>query len=170
MKSLRPYLYGAAIGVLIILLAGTANALYGTNPLRGPVPTHFNLAGRADAWGSAQTLWALPAIALFVFVLMTIVARIPAAFNFPVRVTPANRPQLESIALDMIAWLRLETVVLFALIQREAIRAAEKGTNSSPWWLLPVGLLCVFGTIALHVVAMFRVRAHAPGKTPLSAS
>ena len=168
MKSLRPILFGAALAALVALLAGTAHALYGVHPIRGPVPTHFNLAGQADAWGSPQSLLVLPAMALGVFLLMTIVSRYPAVFNFPVRATPANRAQLESIALEMIAWLRLEVVVIFALIQRAAILSAEQGRNALSGWLLPVCLVCVFGTIALHVVAMFRVRPRVVGKGPLS--
>lgn len=170
MKSLRPVLFGAALASLAALAAGTANALYGANRLRGPIPAHFNLAGKADAWGSPQSLWVLPAIALFIFLLMTFVARFPAAFNFPVRVTPANRAQLETVALGMIAWLRLEVVLLFALIQRAIIRSAEQGRNSLPSWLLPVCLVFIFGTIALHAVAMFRIPSRMPGNGPLSAS
>jgi hypothetical protein len=169
-KSLRSVLFGASLAVLVMLVAGTAYALYGAHPIHGPVPTHFNLAGQADAWGSPQTLLVLPAMALIVLLLMTIVSRFPAAFNFPVRVTPANRAQLESIALDMIAWLRLEVVAIFALIQRATIASTEQGKNALSSWLLPGCLVCVFGTIALHVVAMFRVRPHASSKGTLSAS
>ena len=146
----------AAYPCLAALFGITAYALLGPHAIHGPVPTHFNVAGQADAWGSPVSLWVLPVIATFLFILMTLVSRFPESFNFPVRVTAANRARLEGIALSMIAWLRLEVVALMTIIQAGVIRSVQQGRTVFAVWVLPVSLIVIFGTIGLHFVRILR--------------
>lgn len=101
-------------------------------------------------------LWLVPVMTTAIYLLMTWVARFPAAFNFPIRVQAAARPRLEAIALNMIAWLKLEVVALFAWIQHQTIAFARQGYGTLPSLFLPVVMTVVFGTIALHILAMRR--------------
>lgn len=153
---MRRILELVSLAALAALLAETLHALYGPAPLTGPIPTHFNLAGEPDAWGSVHALWLLPAIALVLYLLMTWVSRHPAAFNYPVRVTPFNRARLDAIALSMIAWLKAELISFFGLMQWMLIRGARnpgRGISAVP---MPVLLGAVFFTAAVHLAAILR--------------
>jgi len=146
----------ASLAALAFLAAETALAFFGSAPLPARVPTHFNAAGNPDAWGPASMLWLLPAIAVTLYLLMTWVSRHPAAFNFPVRVTPFNRRRLEAIALGMIAWLKAELAVFFALIQWTVLRAARNPRHVISALPMPVLLGIVFLTVGLHFAAICR--------------
>jgi hypothetical protein len=98
----------------------------------------------------------LPGIAIALYLLMTIVGLYPNAFNYPVRVTPQNRERLQKIALNMIATIKAETILLFALIQYFSIQTAQLQRNSLPASLMPATLAFIFITIALHIAAMRR--------------
>lgn len=151
----------AAMAWLVYLAVG---AFYGPARLPARIPTHFGVNGRPDAWGPATSLLILPGVAIALYLLMTIVARHPSAFNFPVRVTPMNRPRLEALAVDMIAWLKAELAWLFAGLEWFALRAARHpgtGTSGAP---MPVALVCIFATIAWYVAAMFRASRPANGR------
>ena len=140
----------------IVLLAITGRAFYGPARLPDRIPTHFNAAGQADGWGPPAMLLVFPVMATAIYLLMTLVSRFPAAFNYPVRVTIQNREQLQNLALGMIAWLKAELVILFTVIDWGAIRAARQpGSGLSPL-LMPVTLVVVFTTCIAHIVAMFR--------------
>jgi hypothetical protein len=90
-----------------------------------------------------------------IYTLMTLVARYPSAFNFPMRIKPAMRPRLESMALNLIGWLKVEVLGLFFWIQFQAIQFARNGRGElSPAFLV---LVAIFGTIAWHIIAMRRV-------------
>lgn len=143
----------AALAWLVYLAMG---AFYGPARLPARIPTHFALNGQPDAWGPAAALLFFPVIGLGLYLLITWVARYPSVFNFPVRVTPVNRPRLEALALDMIAWLKAELVWLFAGLESFALHAARHPGAGIPVALMPIALVCIFAVIAWYVAAMFR--------------
>ena len=143
-----------ALVALVTLWVMTASAIFGAQPLPLRVPTHFNLVGKPDGWGSPQVLWLLPCIGIFLYALMALVSRFPGAFNYPVRVTPANRAALQHLALRLIAWLNAEVICLFVFIQYVIIKAATGSLNGfSPYFFL-IALVLVLGTIGWHMVEM----------------
>ena len=153
---MRKYLEVISLTALAILLWITWAALYGPRALTGPIPTHFDLAGHPNAYGPPQMLLILPAVALVLYLLITVVSRNPAVFNYPVRATPQNRQRLQELALNMIAFLKAETVILFALIQYQTIDSARNLQSTLPQSLMLIGIAVIFSTIALHIIAMRR--------------
>ena len=160
---LRKILNILALISLALLCWLTWAALYGPSRLPDRVPTHFDAAGRADAWGAPTGMILMPLIAAGLYLLMSIAARSPDAFHYPVRVTPLNIERLKSITLDMIAWLKLELVCLFTALQWAFIQAARTGSGRLFPLILPVFIVAIFGAIGWHFVAMFRAaRSGAP--------
>jgi hypothetical protein len=153
---MRKALEAVSLIALAVLAFITIRAFYGPARLPDHIPTHFNAAGQPDAYGSSAMLLVFPIIATVIYLLMTLVSRFPAAFNFPVRVTPLNRQRLEELALSMIAWLKAEVVVFFALIENGAIGAARHPDQRLSPLLMPLLLACVFSTCIIHIVAMFK--------------
>jgi hypothetical protein len=154
---MRKSLEAAALVLLCLTWGWTIVALFGSDPLPAQIPVHFDLAGRPDRWGSPQMLWLIPVMTALIYSLMTLVARYPSAFNFPWRIKPAARPRLESIALHLISWLKVEVVGLFFCIQYEAIQYARNRSGELSPAFLPLVLVVIFGTIAWHIIAMRRV-------------
>jgi hypothetical protein len=154
---MRKSLEAAALGLLCLTWGWTAAAIFGSDPLPVRIPVHFDLAGAPDRWGSRGTLWLIPLMAAVIYTLMTLVARYPSGFNFPMRIKPATRPRLESIALNLIGWLKVEVVGLFFWIQFQAIQYARNGRGELSPAFLPLVLVAIFGTIAGHIIAMRRV-------------
>lgn len=153
---MRALLHTLALTALLAMWISTIYAIVGPHPLPARIPVHFDPSGTPNGWGTPAMLWLLPGIAALVYGLMTLVARFPAAFSFPVRVTPRNRSRLEDLALSMIGWLRVETVCLFAVIQYVTIQLARRGGGGLSPWFLPLTLGVIFATILAHVRAMLR--------------
>ncbi|HTB97188.1 MAG TPA: DUF1648 domain-containing protein [Terracidiphilus sp.] len=142
-----------ALGILFWI---TWSALYGPDRLPDRVPTHFDAAGNPNGWGSPAGMIILPVIAAGVYLLMSVVARFPSAFNYPVRVTPLNRARLQEITLTMIAWIKVEMVCLFAVLQWVFVQSARNSDGRLFPKVLPVFLFLIFSTVAAHLVALFR--------------
>jgi uncharacterized membrane protein len=147
-----------AIGVALLALLGwiTWSALYGPNPLPERIPTHFMANGQPNAWGPPAVLWLLPAVAAFVYLLISVVGLFPGSFNFPVRATPASRPRLEALTIRMMAWVKVEMVCLFLYVQWSIIQSVRAGHAALSPIIVPVFLVVVFGTVIAHLVAVFR--------------
>jgi uncharacterized membrane protein len=120
------------------------------------VPTHFNFAGQPDGWGKPSVLPLMLIVTVVSYLLMTLLARFPSIFNYPVEVTAENRPRLESLALDLIVWLKMEMVWLFAWIQWSIVEVARQCHGSFSPSLLPVFLVTLIVTLAWFITAMFR--------------
>jgi uncharacterized membrane protein len=153
---MRQTLDAIALAALAVLFWITFCAFYGPGRLPARIPVHFDLAGRPDGWGTPAMLLLFPAVAFALYLLITLVARFPSAFNFPVRVTAENRPRLEAMAVQMVAFLKTELVCLFAWIQWCILASARNGQNSLSPALLPISLVAVFATIGWHFAAMRR--------------
>jgi hypothetical protein len=154
---MRKLLQILSLAVLAILLWITYAALYGPNPLTGRIPTHFGPDGQPNAWGEPKMLLMLPAVAIFLYLAMSLASRFPGKFNYPVRVTPLNRPRLERIALNMIAWLTAETVTLFTALQYFILQAVRTQHNALPPALMLMAIVIIFFTMAIHISAMRRL-------------
>lgn len=149
-------LNAVAAVAICLMWAITFLALYGAHPLPARIPVHFDAEGHVNGWGAPGMLWVMPAIVTGVFLLMSWVTRHPHGFNYPVRVTAANRPVLQSLAIATVGWIKVEIVCLFAWIQWATIESARRGASAISPWSIPVGILIVWFTIGWYFVAMRR--------------
>jgi len=145
---------------LVVLIWQTWAALWGSNHLPDRVPTYFDAAGTPNAWGAPNGMLLLPVVAIFVYVLITVVARFPQSFNYPVRATPLNIDRLRSVKLDMLTWVKAEIAWLFAVLQWAFVRSAVMGDGSLFPKILPVFLVVIFGTLGAYVSALIRASRH----------
>lgn len=149
--------FGAVIAWMVLVYL-VVDALYGASKLPARIPTHFGADGMPNAWGGPESLWLLAAVGTVMAVVLTWVSRYPQVFNYPVRVTRENQARLEALALEMIAWMRLELLCLFAGIEWQTIRSARMEQLALSVWFMPMALVVVFGTIGIYIVRMVRAR------------
>lgn len=86
------------------------------------VPTHFGFTGKPDAWGSKSMLWLTPVISVVIYGVFTVINRYPHTFNYPVEVTTENAQRLYTIAVSMIRWMKLESILIFLAIDWNVIQ------------------------------------------------
>jgi hypothetical protein len=155
MRKTAEFLSLAALAALVFI---TINVFYGPLPLPPRIPTHFDALGHANGWGSSQTLHFFPLFAAGLYLLLTVVARFPSTFNYPVRVNKLNRVQLESLALNLISWIKAETLVFLAWMEFAMVQLVRH--PEAAFRLYPVGVFVaiLFTTIIGHIAAMFRAR------------
>jgi uncharacterized membrane protein len=153
---MRKTLETIALGALAFLFWITHQALYGPDPLPDRIPTHFNLAGQPDGWGSHSTLFLLPVVASALYLLITLGGLLPASFKAPIRVMAENRARLEALSHQMLAWFKVDLVCLFTWIQWSILDGARNGNSKLSPAILPVFLVAIFGALGWHIVAMLR--------------
>ena len=151
---MRKSLEFVGLGMLAVLYWMTWSALNGPNPLPARIPTHFDISGTPNAWGSPQILLLLPIVGTGVYLLITILASIPAAFHYSFRVEPENLSVVQDMTRTMTSWIKLEMICLFIYLQWSIIQAArDRQWHMSPL-MVPVFLVVVFATVGWHLVSI----------------
>jgi uncharacterized membrane protein len=153
MRKTAEFLSLAALAALIFIIV---NVFYGPHPLPGRIPTHFDAHGQANGWGSPRSLLFFLTFSVAMYLLLTLVSRVPSLFNYPVKVTEFNRAQLEQLVLSLLSWTKAEVLTFFVWMEYAMVQAARNPERGlSPY---PVGafVVIVFSTIFGHIVAMFR--------------
>jgi hypothetical protein len=122
--------------------------------ISGPIPTHFNATGQADAWGDKTCLLFELLAAFGLYLILSVVELFPKTWNMPVKVTEENRGRLINIALYLLIIIKLLVVLLFFTIIFFSMQAAPL-----PVWLIPDYLIILFSIIAVFIVKLVRARS-----------
>ena len=154
---MRKTLEVVGLGILGWLYWITYAVLHGPGGLPGRIPTHFDISGQPNAWGSPEILWLLPAVGTGLYLLMSALAAIRfTRFNLPVRVTQTNLPFIQEQTAVLVAWIKVEMLGLFAYIQQAIIDGARRGTFRLSPMVLPVFLAAIFATVGWHLAVIIR--------------
>jgi uncharacterized membrane protein len=148
-------LEAAALGSLL-LNTGMVALFWSGLPAR--VPTHFDWSGRADAWGNKSTLLILPGVSLVLYLMLTIVNRYPHTFNYPWPITAQNAAEQYRLARSLLAWLKVEVIILFTLLEWVTIQTALGHANGLGVIFLPITTILILGTLAFYFYFAYRAR------------
>jgi uncharacterized membrane protein len=110
------------------------------------IPTHYDHTGTATTSGSKNSLWLLVAISTSLYVLLTIAARFPHTFNYPVEITPQNAERQYSLAVRMMLILKLVVLKIFVYAHLTSMLARQLGG-----WFLPVLTIVLIGVIGMYI-------------------
>ena len=111
------------------------------------IPTHFNGAGVADAFGHKSSLVMLIFLAWMLFGVLSAVAFLPPdVWNVPKR-----SPRTLAAAADMIAVMKLVTVLMFCWM----ILCSVLGRNLGRWFL-PTTMVGMFAPLVHLIIASVR--------------
>ena len=133
----------------------TYAALNGPERLPDRVPTHFDISGQANAWGSPNTLWLLPVIGSGLYLLFTVLGSIRfRSYNLPVRVTEENLPFIQEQTSVMLAWIKFELLGLFVYIQSWIIEGVRTGNLRLSPAVIPVFMVVILGTVGVNLAIL----------------
>lgn len=114
------------------------------------VPSHFDVAGKPDAWGAKLNLWVVPFVSIVVYLMLTVVGRIPHTHNFLVDITPQNAPRLYRLSRMLVLWMKAQIACTLAYISWGQVRVAMGNAQGIGWAFLPVTLIVIGATIYLY--------------------
>ena len=142
--------------VLIVL---TGFTIYAYPQLPGQIPTHFNLQGLPDGYGSRKTIFALPAFAALTLLMISLPVFIPglSKYNFPGQTTPAQQTRLIALSMRMLHVCMVTVVLLFCLLTLEIYLISAMGRKPFGAWYLVLCLLTVLGPITYYLWKMRQV-------------
>ncbi len=136
---------------LVILLSLFAYVITNWDLIPEQIPSHFNFQGQIDSWSNKNMIFFPVLVCLFLYLLLTIAYFYPSMWNMPVKITEENRVRAYHYTRNMIIILKLEFVSVFAYITFQTSKAEMLSE-----YFLPLFLICIFGTIALHTILIYK--------------
>ena len=131
----------AGIAMLLLLWAFCFYSYYNTPDI---VPVHFGADGKPDGYGDARTVFLMPIIAVFLFILMSLATRHPENFNYTVTITPQNAERQYSRMLRFMKWIKIGVVMIILLIEFFSFNVAIGKSDRLPGWILFVVFVLIF--------------------------
>ncbi len=149
--KLSPLDWLIELAAFLVLFVFWSVLLWTFNDLPEQIPTHFNAAGQADAFGSKSNLFSLPIISTVMVIGLTFLNRYPHLFNYPQEITDTNAEYQYRWACRLIRWLKLVVALIFSAIGLTVIWTDDATQDGLGWWFLPSTLLLVFGSILFFI-------------------
>lgn len=135
--------------LLLIMLLLTVYTL-----IKSPasVPTHFNAAGHADSYGNKASILILPILGIIIYIVLTLLNKIPYLFNYLTKITAENAQQQYTIATRMLRFIKLGILLLFTLIILFTYLTSIGVANGLGGWFIPLILVLMLGPTIFLVI------------------
>ncbi|MEP7233817.1 MAG: DUF1648 domain-containing protein [Ignavibacteriota bacterium] len=122
------------------------------------IPTHFNIAGKADNYGGKITIIIMPIIGTVIFIGLSILNKFPHIFNYPRNITEENALRQYTIATRLIRYLKSGIAFISLLLVYLTSRAALESQIGIGWWGLPLVLCVIFIPVIVYSVKSFKAK------------
>ncbi len=126
------------------------------NQLPSTIATHFNLAGKADGYGSKSELFTLPIIGTVIFFIITILNKYPHIFNYPVNITNANALTQYTMATRMLRYLKLVILLIFLFITIATINMANNQSGDLSLFFVPLCIITILAPTIFFIIKAFK--------------
>lgn len=102
---------------LIIFISIWVTVIYFYKSLPQIIPVHFDLSGNVDRMGDKSSIFTLPFIASFIYLLLTIISKYPQSFNYLQEITLDNAKSQYTFATRLLRVIKVIVLsVLFIII------------------------------------------------------
>ncbi len=141
----------ALIGMIVHIVL-----LYGAAP--DTVPTHYGADGAADAEGGKGGMMVLPIMTAMMYGIFTLLEFFPSSWNV-LSVHSDRWEEMYRATRTLLILVKLELIALFWYISAMALLTAPLGA-----FFLPVTLAVVFGTLAVYIIRVARMKKEKPAR------
>lgn len=86
------------------------------NKLPEIIPTHINIIGEIDGYGSKDSFNVLTFFAAFIYICLSIMQKYPHTFNYPTEVNEDNCRELYSLGIKCCRSVKIISALMFAYI------------------------------------------------------
>lgn len=100
---------------IICIISSFIYVIFAFQQLPETIPIHFNAQGEADNWGSKNTIFIMPGIAIVLFVGLYFLSKVLHFYNYTVEITEENAPRIYTEANLFMTIINLEIVLIFTL-------------------------------------------------------
>lgn len=148
----------------ILLVASLMWTIYNYSNIADIVPTHFNIAGEADAWSnkSVTSVFSLPIIHMLIVISLSFIYAKPQYTNFPISLAlmtlkKNDRTKIFNISRELLAITLLWISIMFSYIQYGVVSMATNNPEKISSIFMEGMVASLLIIIAIYSIKMFKV-------------
>lgn len=126
----------AIIGVWIFVFLNYSN-------LPETIPTHFDITGKADQFGSKDSIITLQSVLTLMFFGITLLIKLPHKLNYPLQITEKNAKLQYTYATRLIRIIKLAIAIVFGLLFSKTILNSKGIDYGLGVYFYPI-IFCLF--------------------------
>ena len=133
---------GASISILISIICYT---IFSYSNLPEQIPTHFNIQGEADGFGSRNTIWVIVAISIVLYFFLGWIRQFGHSFNYPVKITEQTKQKQFNNSMQLLIRVRAIIMILFLVLiwfMIDPLRIEAMNLSMLPIFI--IGVLFIF--------------------------
>lgn len=144
---------------IILWLISIILIIVNYDSLPNKIPSHYNLSGEPDSWGTKAFVFALPAIAIVVWIALHIINRskkLERFINVPSMNGKPNRAQIDlaKILLDV---MKFEMMAIFTFLIVKDLYTAKGMPFVLGFWepFIILGIICI--TVVIYLFNNYKL-------------
>ena len=120
------------------------------------IPTRFDSSGEVSSTASRYTVWILPFVGVFLYMMLWYLNKFPHTFNYPVKITPENAEFHYRKSVRMMRYINLVCMVMFAFIVWTTVAVGAGLASGLNTVVMVMLLLLVFAPIAHYLYVIWK--------------
>ena len=141
---------------IISVLANAAIIGFSYPGLPDVIPNHFDLNGMPNQYGSKNSLWAVVAVSVFIYILMGVVAMFPESFNYPSQKN--DKESQYKLGVKLLRSLRACILLFITLISVVMIQSAKTGTVKGTFLIIGIVPAILLGNLIWFAVKWKKIK------------
>ena len=151
---------GTAAGVMLLLI------IWGDLPEE--IPRHFGITGHPAEWSDRWSAVVGIAIAVLIYVGLTLLARVPHIYNYPWPITEQNATIQYRLARSLVIWLNAVCVLMMVSIVWSQARVALGDTDRVNPFMIMGFIIAIHVVLVLFVYRAYRCKDGDPRNDPFA--
>ena len=143
------------VGALFLILMIVCPWYY-FDQLPEVIPTHFNISGKPDGFGSKNTIWTLSLIGSALYVGLSILNLFPNKFNYLTEINQENSEKQYRLSTTLMRRIKLLIIVCFFYIEYGTIQVAIYNAEGLNAYFLPIFLIANLAVLGDYFYRVFR--------------
>jgi len=139
----------------LLLVALWGFVIYTYSSLPEQIPIHFNVAGKVDDYHTKRSIFMLPVICTFLFVMLTYKAASPENETYKVKITEQNRESQYRNTMNSFRMIKIIVATLFLLLSYKTSEVARAQSSE-----LGVSFLILCAAIVFLPLAYFTYKSY----------
>jgi len=146
-----------AAGLLMILILWIFT-LFAYFQLPETIPTHFNISGKVDNYGSKTMLIILPVFCTVLFIGISYLNKFPHIFNYTIKITEENAVAQYTYATRMLRILKIAVAVIFTIVIYFTYSTSLGKMKGIAVWFLPFVFCILLIPTVYYIVKSFKAK------------